>query len=191
VRWCARGGVVAVGVLAVAGFGGASQFGKRDLGKLILTKQEAPMGTRLDPRNVGIGFLEREGGNGDFFRLLRPHGFVADAGSEFYGSPKGIAYAESLAFLFKSSQGASTALAALHRAIGQLGAGVKDVAPSHLGAESWTVSGTFAPKSPPGYFSMWRVQNVVLAFTMSGRPAVVTERLVRSYAAKLDGHTRR
>ena len=78
--------------LGVMGFGNdASSFSKRDLPKLIFAKSEAPPGTRFNPRNVGVGFLEREGGNGPFFALLRPHGFVADAGSEFSGSAQGIA----------------------------------------------------------------------------------------------------
>jgi hypothetical protein len=170
---------------------GGSGLGKSDLPKLILLKNEAPPGTRLNPRNVGVGFLEREGGNGPFFALLRPHGFLADAGSEFYGTPKAIAYAESLALLFKSATGASSALAALHRTIPQIGRGVKNVAAPDLGQESWGVAGTFAPKSPPGYFYMWRVENVVLAFTMSGGRAVVTERSVRTHAAKLNAHLRR
>jgi hypothetical protein len=190
-RWV-QTALVAIAVPGLVGFGhGASAFGKRDLPNLIFAKREAPAGTKLNPTNVGVGFLEREGGNGDFFTLLRPHGFVADSGSEFYGSAKGVAYAESLAFLFKSAKGASDALAALRVAIGQLGSGVKGVGRPHLGSESWGVRGTFAPKSPPGYFYMWRVENVILAFTMSGPPAVVTERTARSYAAKLGAHARR
>jgi hypothetical protein len=183
--------LTAAAALALVGLAsGSSLFTRRDLPRLVFAKGDAPPGTALNPKNVGVGFLEREGGNGDFFRLLRPHGFVADAGSEFYGTPKAIAYAESLAFLFKSARGASSALAALHAAIRQLGSGIKDVAAPKLGSESWGVSGTFAPKSPPGYFYMWREQNVVLALTMSGRPAVVTQSKARSYAAKLDARAR-
>jgi hypothetical protein len=182
--------VVALGPVVLGFAGSGSDFTKADLPKLVFAKSEAPPGTRLDQRNVGVGFLEREGGNGPFFALLRPHGFLADAGSEFSGTPQAVAYAESLAFLFKSAKGASTALAALHRTIPQIGRGVKDVSAPNLGEESWGVSGTFSSRSPPGYFYMWRVENVILAFTMSGSRAVVTEHTARNYATKLNAHAR-
>jgi len=191
-HWSVVAVLVVFPVLTLTAFGGSgSSFGKQDLPKLVLVKSEAPAGTQLNPKNVGVGFLEREGGNAEFFSLLRPHGFVADSGAEFYGSAKRVAYAESLAFLFRDAKGASAGLAALHGVFRQLGTGIKDVAAPGLGSESWGVSGVFSPKSPPGYFYMWRADNVVLAFTMSGPSAVVTERAARSYAQKLQAHTRR
>jgi hypothetical protein len=177
-------------MLAVAACGGSGDkdFQKGDLADLPLGGSEAPPGTKLNPKSVGTNFLEREGGNEDFFKLLRPFGFVADSGSEFIGSPKQIAYAESLAFLFRDADGASKAVAALHKQFPQLARGAKEVSSPGLGEESWGVSGVFAPKSPPGYFYTWREGDVVLSFTMSGKPTVVTEGQVRAYAAKLDAH---
>ena len=184
-RWTFAGILLAVLLLAACG-GGTKTYTKDDLASLVLEASDAPAGTQVNPKNAGVRFLEREGGNEEFFALLRPFGFVADAGSEFYGPKDQIAYAESLAFLFNDRDGASKALAALHRAVPQIGQGVKDVAPPKLGEESFGVSGVFGPKSPPGYFYFWRVRNVVLSFTMSGDPAAVTSDSVRSYAEKLE-----
>src|SRR5207253_9687549 len=97
------------------------------------------------------------------FRLFRPFGFVADAGSEFFGNQTSIAYAQSLAFLFKDSKGASKALAALHDVLTQTPENLKDVKSPGIGDESWAVSSRFFPKAPPGYLFFWRRLNLVLA----------------------------
>lgn len=176
--------VLAAALLAGCG-GGPGSYAKSDLSKLVLAGSQAPAGTRFNSTNVGVGFLEREGGNESFFVLLRPHGFVADAGSEFYGPKNRVAYAESLAFLFENGGGASKALAAMHEAFPQVGQGVRDVSDPDLGEESWGVSGVFGPKSPPGYFYMWRDRNVIRAFMLSGARSVVTESRARAEAGKL------
>jgi hypothetical protein len=90
-----------------------------------------------------------------------------------------------MAFIFRDRGGASKAFAAIHRAVPQLGQNVEDVAAPGFGDESWGVSGTFAPKSPPGYFYFWRVRNALIAFTMSGSPATVTPERTRSTAERL------
>ena len=181
-------GAAAFAALALAGCGsGHKSFDKADLPRVVFAKSNAPPGTLYNVDNAGLGFLERERGNAELLRLLRPFGFVADAGSEFAGNQTSIAYAESLAFLFKDPKGASKALAAMHGAIAQVGQGVKDVTAPGLGDESWAVSGVFFPKAPPGCFFVWRKLNLVLAFTMSGSPSVVTESSARSYATKLEG----
>jgi hypothetical protein len=156
----------------------------------VLSKSELPPGVREDLKQSGSNMLEREGGNGELFRLLRPHGFVADYGAQYYGPGNRIAYVESIAFLFTGTKGASAALAAMHGAFRHLGQGVKDVAPPRLGDESWGVSGVFFPKAPPGYFYAWRVRNLILSFTMSGAKALVTVATARAYAAKLNKHAR-
>jgi hypothetical protein len=173
-------------VLLLAGCGGGSKpYDKADLPDLILSTADAPAGTKPNRKNMGVDFLEREGGNEQFFSLLRPFGFVADAGVEFYGRKTGVFYAESLAFVFKDADGAAKALAAIHRAVPRLGQNVEDIAAPGFGDESWGVSGTFAPKSPPGYFYFWRVRNALIAFTMSGSPATVTAERTRLAAETL------
>jgi len=138
----------------------------------------------------GIGALAKHLGKVLFLdRLLRPFGFVADYGTQFYGTRNKTAYAESIAFLFKDAQGASKALATMHSQIGQLlgqAAALKDVSARRLGQESWGVSGIFFASAPPGYLYVWRRRNLVLFFTASGAKTVMTEARARSWAAKLD-----
>ena len=157
----------------------------------MLTKAELPSGVRINAKQSGVNLLEKEGGNAQLFQILRPLGFVADYGAQYYGRPSRVAYVESIAFLFKTATGASKALVAMHQALRQLGQGVKDVSPPRLGEESWGVSGVFFPKAPPGYFYVWRLRNLILQFTMSGAKTVVTAPSARAYAAKLNQHAAR
>jgi hypothetical protein len=180
-----RQSAVALLAAVLAGCGGSKSFSRADLPDLVFQRADAPPGMKLNPKSAGPNFLEREQGNAEFLQLLRRFGFVGDAGSEFYGRRASIAYAESLAFLFRDEKGAAKALAAMHRAISGVGQNVRDLTAPDLGDESWGMAGTFDQNAPPGFFFVWRDRNLIRAFTMSGANSAITEATAESYAEKL------
>jgi hypothetical protein len=178
-------------ILVLAGCGGSSgggngpqAFSTSDLPKLVLKPSDSPKELEYVKRESGSGVLEK-GSTPQALAPLKEDGLQGDYVAKFLskGGPKGPVFAESLALVFKDSNGASKALAFTRNQATASGGKVA-IPAKGLGDEGWGLRGSFFnPRAPLTYFYTWRVGNAVQSFILSG---LVNEKQARAYADTLN-----
>jgi hypothetical protein len=170
------------------GGGGSQAFSTADLAKLVLKPSESPKELEYVKKESGANVLEK-GSTPQALEPLKQDGLQGDYVAKFLskGGPTGPVFAESLALIFKDSNGASKALAFTKKQATASGGKVA-ISAKGLGDEGWGLRGSFFnPRAPRTYFYTWRVGNAVLSFILSG---TVTEKQARGYADRLNSRAK-
>lgn len=186
--------LIALLPLALIACSSARTYKVADLPRLVLQKDEAPVGTTLDASSSGTETLE-EFAEDDTVKKkgLQDAGFVRAQFQLFItdtlvgrGS-KGV-LANSVALLFGDAEGAGAGITIIKDAIARDGEDLRALGPPALGEEAFALSGTLQPGLPPGYAFLWRRSNVVLGLVVAGDIAGLNENAARDLAAVMDGH---
>jgi hypothetical protein len=114
---------------------------------------------------------------------LRQYGLQGDEVSKFLSTGKtgGAVFAEAIALVFKTPDGAKRALALSEQQAS--GGRTKAISAEGLGDEAWGRHGSFfSANAPDTYFYAWRIDNAVQSFILSG---TVSERDARALADEL------
>lgn len=172
----------------------AQTFTEDDLGRLVLQRDEAPVGTSLDASSSGTEDLKElaeddarkeRGLRAAGFEVGRFQLFITD---EVVGrGNKGI-LANSFALLFRTPDGASRGLQVFKEAIERDGKDLRELGAVPVGEEGFALVGTLEPGLPPGYAFLWRRSNVVLGLIAAGDIAGLNENAARDLVEVMDGH---
>lgn len=185
--------VIGVTLALVACTGGQADppdFTEEDLPRLVLLREEAPVGTTLVDASSGPVTVEAISEDDAEEAAYRAAGFVAGYLTFFFNEDlrgddalnPDASEAVSFALLFDDAEGAGEGLRILEADVRRDGSGLDERPTSGFGDEAYIVYGVLDRGEPPGFLFAWRVANVVQVLVASGARDAIREDSARELA---------